>query len=142
MHIHGVEIIDAFAEAFPMVATRIIITAADSYWARQAAESMTGFATSVIGCGCEADIERAVPPEETPDGRPGFAVLLFAVSGQELEKQLVRRIGQCVLTCPSTSCFAGLSGDKQIALGDHIRYFGDGFSSPSSSAADATGECR
>ena len=81
---------------------------------RRAAEAMTGFATSVIGCGVEAGIERFLASDETPDGRPGVAVLLFSVSGSELEKQLVRRVGQCVLTCPSTSVFAGLSSEKRM----------------------------
>lgn len=127
LYIDGIEIQDAFAEAFPMTATRVIITAADEYWARKAAESMTGFATSVIACGCEAGIERFVSEQETPDGRPGYAVLLFSMSGKELEKQLTRRVGQCVLTCPSSSVFAGMTGEKQVALGSHVRYFGDGF---------------
>jgi formylmethanofuran--tetrahydromethanopterin N-formyltransferase len=126
MQIHGVEIVDTFAEAFAMSATRILITAEDSYWARQAAESMTGFATSIIGCGCEADIERELAPTESPDGRPGFSVLIFSVSGQELQKQLARRLGQCVLTCPSTSVFSGMDGEKRLPMGDFIRYFGDG----------------
>ncbi|MEZ6079201.1 MAG: formylmethanofuran--tetrahydromethanopterin N-formyltransferase [Pirellulaceae bacterium] len=127
MQINGIDIEDTFAEAFPMTATRLIITAADRFWALRAAESMTGFATSVIGCGCEAGVEREVSPERTPDGRPGIAVLLFSVSGKELEKQVVRRVGQCVLTCPSTSVFAGMEGEKKVALGSHLRYFGDGF---------------
>ncbi len=127
MHINGVEIEDAFAEAFPMTATRLIITAADPFWARRAAEAMTGFATSVIGCGCEAGIEGEVDPSDTPDGRHGIAVLLFSVSGKELEKQVVKRVGQCVLTCPSTSVFAGMVSQKKVALGSHLRYFGDGF---------------
>ncbi len=127
MKINGVEIEDAFAEAFPMTATRLIITAADRFWALRAAQSMTGFATSVIGCGCEAGIEGEVHPDATPDHRPGIAVLVFAVSGKELEKQIVRRVGQCVLTCPSTSVFSGMQGEKKIALGSHLRYFGDGF---------------
>ncbi|QDV22167.1 formylmethanofuran--tetrahydromethanopterin N-formyltransferase [Aureliella helgolandensis] len=127
MQINGVEIQDTFAEAFPMTATRLIITAADRFWARRAAESMTGFATSVIGCGCEAGIEKELDPSQTPDGRPGIAVLIFSVSGKELEKQVVRRVGQCVLTCPSTSVFAGMQGEKKVALGSHLRYFGDGF---------------
>ena len=127
MQLNGVEVIDAFAEAFPMTATRLIITAADSFWARRAAESMTGFATSVIGCGCEAGIEHEIPAEQTPDGRPGIAVLLFAMNGKELEKQVVRRAGQCVLTCPSTSIFSGMPEGKRVSLGDKLRYFGDGF---------------
>ncbi len=127
MQINGINIEDTFAEAFPMTATRLIITAADRFWALRAAESMTGFATSVIACGCEAGVEREVSPERTPDGRPGIAVLLFSMSGKELEKQVVRRVGQCVLTCPSTSVFAGMEGEKKVALGSHLRYFGDGF---------------
>ena len=127
MQINGIEVEDTFAEAFDMTGTRIIITAAEPSWARRAAEAMTGFATSVIGCGVEAGIERFLESEETPDGRPGVAVLLFSVSGRELEKQLVRRVGQCVLTCPSTSVFAGLYSEKRIAIGSHLRYFGDGF---------------
>jgi formylmethanofuran--tetrahydromethanopterin N-formyltransferase len=127
VQINGVEIVDAFAEAFPMTATRLIITAEDRFWALRAAESMTGFATSVIGCGCEAGIEQEIAPENTPDCRPGISVLLFAVSGSQLEKQVVRRVGQCVLTCPSTSVFAGMEGEKQIALGKSLRFFGDGY---------------
>jgi len=126
MQINGIEIEDTFAEAFDMTATRIIITAAEPAWARRAAEAMTGFATSVIGCGVEAGIERFLDGDETPDCRPGVAILMFSVSGSELEKQLVRRVGQCVLTCPSTSVFAGLQSEKRIAMGSRLRYFGDG----------------
>lgn len=126
MQINGIEIEDTFAEAFDMTATRIIITAAEPAWARRAAEAMTGFATSVIGCGVEAGIERFLDGDETPDGRPGVAILMFSISGSELEKQLVRRVGQCVLTCPSTSVFAGLQSEKRIAMGSRLRYFGDG----------------
>ena len=126
MQINGIEIEDTFAEAFDMTGTRIIITAAEPAWARRAAEAMTGFATSVIGCGVEAGIERFLDGKQTPDGRPGVAILMFGVSGTELEKQLVRRVGQCVLTCPSTSVFAGLQSEKRIAMGSRLRYFGDG----------------
>ncbi len=127
MQINGVEIEDTFAEAFPMKATRLIITAADRFWAKKAADAMTGFATSVIGCGCEAGIEAEVDARRTPDGRPGIAVLVFSMSGKELEKQVVARVGQCVLTCPSTSVFAGMTTDQPIALGKKLRFFGDGF---------------
>jgi formylmethanofuran--tetrahydromethanopterin N-formyltransferase len=127
MQLNGIEIVDTFAEAFDMTATRIVITAAEPTWARRAAEAMTGFATSVIGCGVEAGIERFLDGEFTPDGRPGVSVLMFSVSGAELEKQLVRRVGQCVLTCPSTSVFGAIEGQKRIAMGSKLRYFGDGF---------------
>ncbi len=123
---NGVAIDDTFAEAFGMRATRILITALNLSWAYHAARSLTGFATSVIGCGCEAGIERELAPEETPDGRPGLAVLLFAVSGKELAKQVERRVGQCVLTAPTSAVFAGLDGEP-IGLGRNLRFFGDGF---------------
>ncbi len=127
MQLNGVVIEDTFAEAFGMTATRVIITALDATWARHAAASLTGFATSVIGCGVEAGVERELAPGETPDGRPGVAVLLFATSGDTLQKQLENRIGQCVLTCPTSAVFAGLEGEKRLRLGQGLRYFGDGF---------------
>lgn len=127
MNINGVAIDDEFAEAFGMKATRVVITAQNLRWAYNAANTATGFATSVIACGCEAGVERELTPAETLDGRPGVAVLLFAVSGKELAKQLERRIGQCVLTCPTTAAFAGVSDGEPAALGKNLRFFGDGF---------------
>jgi formylmethanofuran--tetrahydromethanopterin N-formyltransferase len=127
MLVNGIAIDDTFAEAFPMKATRLVITAHDATWARHAVVSMTGFATSVIACGCEAAIEAELAADATPDGRPGFAVLLFAVSGKELAKQVERRVGQCVLTCPTTAVFAGLADGEPIALGKNLRFFGDGW---------------
>lgn len=127
MILNGVLIEDGFAEAFPMRATRILITADEAGWAMLAARAVTGFATSVIACGCEAGIERALEPEETPDGRPGVAVLLFTMSDEEMARQLVGRVGQCVLTCSSTACFAGIDGEARAPLGKALRYFGDGY---------------
>lgn len=129
MIINGVTIDDTFAEAFGMKATRVIITAYNLKWAYHAATSATGFATSVIACGCEAGIERKLEPDETPDGRPGAAILLFAVSGKELAKQLERRVGQCVLTSPTSAAFAGITEGEPLPLGKNLRYFGDGFQS-------------
>lgn len=127
MKVNGILIDDTFAEAFPMRATRVVITADTLAWARHAARSATGFATSVIACGCEAGIERELAPHETPDGRPGVAILLFSVSSKELAKQLERRVGQCILTCPTTAAFSGIEGGEPIPLGKNLRYFGDGF---------------
>lgn len=128
---NGVAIDDTFAEAFPMKATRLVITAHNPTWARHAAVAATGFATSVIACGCEAGIERELSPEETPDGRPGIAVLIFAMSGKELAKQIERRVGQCVLTCPTTAVYAGIAEGEAVAdvvaLGKNLRFFGDGW---------------
>jgi len=124
--VNGVSIDDTFAEAFAMRGTRLIITAHTPAWARQAAVSMTGFATSVIGCGCEAGIEGELDAAQTPDGRPGVAVLLFATSSSELAKQLERRVGQCVLTSPTSAVFSGIESGRPLPLGDQLRYFGDG----------------
>ena len=124
---NSVVIDDTFAEAFPMKATRLLITAHNITWARHAAVSATGFATSVIACGCEAGIERELSPDETPDGRPGVSVLLFSMSGKELIKQIERRVGQCVLTCPTTAVFAGISDGEAVPLGKNLRFFGDGW---------------
>jgi formylmethanofuran--tetrahydromethanopterin N-formyltransferase len=129
MVINGVPIEDTFAEAFSMRATRILITADNLKWAYQAAIATTGFATSVIGCGVEAGIERKLSPRETPDGRAGAAVLFFAVSSKELARQVETRVGQCVLTSPSSAAFAGIRDGEPIALGKNLRYFGDGFQS-------------
>jgi formylmethanofuran--tetrahydromethanopterin N-formyltransferase len=127
MIVNGVVIEDTFAEAFGMRATRLLLTADTAPWARIAAENLTGFATSVIGCGCEAGIERALAPEETPDGRPGVSVLIFAVNSAELAKQVLARVGQSVLTSPGSACYSGLDAPESIPLGKSLRYFGDGF---------------
>lgn len=127
MIINGVHIDETFAEAFPMRATRVIVTAQNLKWAHHAAQAMTGFATSVIACGCEAGIERELDPAETPDGRPGVSALLFAMGGKGLAKQLETRAGQCVLTSPTSALFAGIDEGEQIPLGKNLRYFGDGF---------------
>jgi formylmethanofuran--tetrahydromethanopterin N-formyltransferase len=119
---------DTFAEAFPMRFARVVITAGNDAWAQEAARSMTGFATSVIGCKCEAAIERVMAAGETPDGRPGIAVLLFAMDREGVGKRVLERVGQSVMTCPTTACFDGLPGAEQTAsLGRSLRYFGDGF---------------
>jgi formylmethanofuran--tetrahydromethanopterin N-formyltransferase len=126
--LNGVLIDDGYAEAFPMKATRILITAHTLAWARHAATAATGFATSVIACGCEAGVECELSPEDTPDGRPGISVLLFSMSGKELARQIERRVGQCVLTCPTTAVYAGLAeGTETAALGRNLRFFGDGW---------------
>ncbi|MGB8670329.1 MAG: formylmethanofuran--tetrahydromethanopterin N-formyltransferase [Pseudolabrys sp.] len=123
----GIRVDDTFAEAFGMRATALTITAHSVAWANQAAVTMTGFATSVIGCGCESGIDRSLNPDETPDGRPGVRVLLFAVSTSELQKQLQNRVGQCVLTSPGSACYAGLEADEELKLGNALRFFGDGW---------------
>jgi formylmethanofuran--tetrahydromethanopterin N-formyltransferase len=128
MRLHDAEIEDTFAEAFGMWGARIVVTAETSTWVEHAARSLTGFATSVIGCKCEAGIERLLDASETPDGRPGVAVLLFAPDKDGLAKRLVERIGQTVLTCPTTACFDGLAdAADDVDVGGKLRFFGDGW---------------
>jgi formylmethanofuran--tetrahydromethanopterin N-formyltransferase len=123
---HGVRIVDTFAEAFDMRAARVLITAATPEWARTAAQSMTGFATSVIGCKIEAGIEADLPSSATPDGRPGVSVLMFGFNTEGLSARLIDRVGQTVLTCPTTACFDGLpNGGERVMVGGVLRHFGD-----------------
>jgi len=131
MNLNGVQIDDTFAEAFNMRGTRVIITAQNLKWAYHAASAMTGFATSVIGCGVEAGIERELSADETPDNRPGVSILMFAMGSKVLMQQLETRMGQCILTCPTAAAFNGVDSKmpevEQISLGKHLRYFGDGY---------------
>ena len=125
MRINKTEIVDTFAEAFEMCGARVIITADTKQWARAAAASMTGFATSVIRCKLEAAVE--IPEEDTPDRRPGISVLLFTMSSKTITGQLIDRIGQCVMTCPTTACYNGLESDKTVVVGGKLRFFGDSY---------------
>jgi formylmethanofuran--tetrahydromethanopterin N-formyltransferase len=127
MRLHEAEVVDTFAEAFPMWGARIVVTAETPGWAIQAGRSLTGFATSVIGCKCEAGIERELDAAETPDGRPGVSALLFAPDADGLAKRLRERVGQSVLTCPTTACFNGLDAEEEVDVGGRLRYFGDGW---------------
>ena len=130
MKIRGVLIEDTFAEAFTMRVARIVITGRSTRWVRAAALKLTGFATSVIGCKCEAGIERELPASETPDGRPGVSVLFMTASKDDMGKRLIERIGQTVLTCPTTACYDGLPGlPDRVGVGSALRFFGDGFQS-------------
>ena len=127
MRLHQAEVVDTFAEAFAMWGARIVVTAETPGWAIHAGRSLTGFATSVIGCKCEAGIERELDAAQTPDGRPGVAALLFAPDADGLAKRLVERVGQTVLTCPTTACFNGLDAEREVNVGGKLRYFGDGW---------------
>lgn len=127
---NGVRIVDTFAEAFGMRGARVVITAQSPAWAKTAALSMTGFATSVIGCKVEAGIEAEIAPDDTPDGRPGISVLLFAFDAEGLGRQLIDRVGQTILTCPTTACFDGLpQSPERVTVGGALRHFGDKYQS-------------
>jgi formylmethanofuran--tetrahydromethanopterin N-formyltransferase len=128
MNLRGAFIEDTFAEAFTMRVARIIITARSPRWAREAALKLTGFATSVIGCKVEAGIERVLAESETPDARPGISILLLTMSKDDMAKRLIERIGQTVLTCPTTACYDGLpEAPDRVGVGSALRFFGDGF---------------
>ena len=125
----NVEVEDTFAEAFPMIAGRILITAETDEWAMNSARSVTGFASSIIMSPAEAGIEGPkASPKKTPDGRPGVYVQIYHRTGREFKSQMLARIGQCILTCPTTSAFDAMPhAKKKIKIGRTIRYFGDGF---------------
>src|SRR5512136_17345 len=118
---------DTFAEMFPLWVGRILITAENEKWALIAANVTTGFATSVIMAPAEAAIECTVAATETPDKRPGALVQIYNRDRFALKHQLMERIGQCVMTCPTTSAFNGLPGKRVLRVGNSLRYFGDGF---------------
>ena len=123
-----VEIEDTFAEMFEMWVSRVLITAENEKWAVRAAESAVGFASSIIGSPAEAGIERLVPPEETPDGRVGILIHVYHRTRSDLKRQMIARIGQCVMTCPTTAVFDALEGTaRKLKVGRSLRYFGDGF---------------
>jgi formylmethanofuran--tetrahydromethanopterin N-formyltransferase len=127
MRVNGVVIEDTFAEAFAMWGSRLVVTAETREWARTAAAAASGFATSIIGCGCEAGVNELGLEEDTPDGRPGIAVLVFAMSRKDMEKQLLARVGQAIMTCVTTACYDGLAAGERLKIGGKLRYFGDGF---------------
>ena len=125
MEINGVTIDNTYAEAFPTWICRIIITAVTQEWARKAATEATGFATSAIGCPCEAGIEQELEGTQTPDGRPGVSILICA-SKKKLKDQVVERLAECVLTAPTTAVFNGITNaEEKIAV--KLHFFGDGY---------------
>jgi formylmethanofuran--tetrahydromethanopterin N-formyltransferase len=131
LKIADTEIEDTFAEAFPMTAVRVIVTAQTEAWALTAAQAATGYAASVIGCDAEAGIEGVLNVEETPDGRPGVSILLFGFSRDALQKSAANRVAQCIFTCPTTACYNGLpiEPERAIRIGGTLRFFGDGWQS-------------
>lgn len=128
IHLGSTEIIDTFAEAFRLRFARLVVTAHDTSWLEAGVQSFCGYATSVIGCDAEVGVERFMSPDESPDGRPGASILAFGFTTESLAEAVANRTGQCLLTCPTTAIFDGLSqSEERIPLGQRIRFFGDGF---------------
>ena len=124
---------DTYAEAFRSIYASVLVTARDAKWLGHAVAAATGNASSSILCDCEAGVDTYVDAAATPDGRPGV-VLQFHVPrfwkdrAAKLDRALLVRISQNVLTCPTTACFNVLPADGEawIALGRKLAYFGDG----------------
>jgi len=128
MQIGTTTIADTFAEAFRLRYARLVVTAHDDHWLDAAIRAACGYGTSVIGCDAEVGLERMLPAAETPDGRPGAAVLAFAFAADGVAAAAGNRLGQCLLTCPTTAVFDGLpESAERFPLGGHVRFFGDGF---------------
>ncbi len=132
MHCQGVIIQETFAEAFRMWSARLIVTALDAHWLDAAIREATGYGASVIGCDAEAGLERMLTPDQTPDGRVGASLLFFAFNAEKLSKAVVNRVGQCLMTCPTTAVFDGLpdvvagEDSTRFEVGARLRFFGDG----------------
>jgi len=128
MEINGVEIEDNFAEAFGIKVSRILITAATKKLALVAATEATGYGTSVIGCPAEAGIDGYVPPQETPDGRPGYIIMICNMNKDKLDHELLERVGMCVLTAATTAVFDWMEEpDEKLKTGQKLKFFGDGY---------------
>jgi formylmethanofuran--tetrahydromethanopterin N-formyltransferase len=128
VEIRGTLIDDTFAEAFGMRYSRLVVTAADDYWLDAGVREFTGYSSSVIACDAETGVESLLTAAQTPDGRPGAALLAFGFSTDALNKSVPNRVGQCLMTCPTTAVYDGLpAAETRIPLGKKIRFFGDGY---------------
>jgi len=133
MELNGVEIEDTYCEAFNAVFTRILVTAKNEQWVKIASQVATGYGTSTIHCDSEAGIDVFVPSEKTPDKRPGVILMFFKTKKDQMDNVLLNRVGQCILTCPTTACFDAISGsvdpvkEFEIKTGYKLKFFGDKF---------------
>ncbi len=133
MELNGVEIEDTFCEAFGAVFTRILVTAVNEKWVKIASQIATGYGTSTIHCDSEAGVDLFVSANDTPDNRPGAALMFFKTKKDKMDHVLLNRIGQCILTCPTTACFDALNSSHtpekefEIKTGYKLKFFGDKF---------------
>ncbi|MHA1274507.1 MAG: formylmethanofuran--tetrahydromethanopterin N-formyltransferase [Promethearchaeota archaeon] len=133
MELNGVEIEDTYCEAFGGFFTRILVTAKNEKWAKIAGQVATGYGTSTIHCDAEAGIDVFVPPDKTPDKRPGVALMFFISKKDKVDPVMLSRVGQTILTCPTTACFDALTAsldpakEFEIKTGYKLKFFGDKF---------------
>src|SRR5271155_4515963 len=130
------EVEDTYAEAFRSIYAEVLITARDRHWLDAAVNAATGHASSTIMCDCEAGLDRYVglggdESFATPDGRPGAIVQFHLPRFRKdrvpaLERALLARLSQNVLTAPTASCFNLLDTPEYYKLGRKIAFFGDG----------------
>ncbi len=126
---------DTYAEAFRSIYAEFLITARDRTWLDHCTNAATGHASSTILCDSEAGVSRILdgvsPGQETPDGRIGAVVQVHVPRFRKdrephLEKVLLARISQNVLTCPTARCFNRLDTESYFKLGRKVSLFGDG----------------
>jgi formylmethanofuran--tetrahydromethanopterin N-formyltransferase len=92
---------------------------------------VTGYGTSGIGCDAEAGIDVLIPAEKTLDKRPGVALMFFVTDKKKMSDVMLHRVGQCILTCPTTACFDVINGslepekEFEIKTGFFLKFFGD-----------------
>jgi formylmethanofuran--tetrahydromethanopterin N-formyltransferase len=128
MQINGVDIKDTYAEAFGIKVSRLLVTAVTKKLAHTAATEATGYGTSVIGCPAEAGIDGFVSPLDTPDGRPGYTIMICNPTKKKLDHELLERIGMGILTAPTTAVFNELKDeDEKLKAGFKLKFFGDGY---------------
>lgn len=133
MELNGIPIEETFCEAFGGFFARVLVTAINENWAKIAGQIATGYGTSTIHCDAEAAIDVLVPADQTPDKRPGVVLMFFISDKKKAGNIVMNRLGQCVLTCPTTACYDALKGslspekEFEIKVGENLRYFGDGF---------------
>jgi formylmethanofuran--tetrahydromethanopterin N-formyltransferase len=133
----GCEVDDTYAEGFRSIYAELLVTCRDHKWLQHCIHAVTGNSSSTILCDCESGVDRLVGPGgdetfATPDGRPGAIIQVHVPRFRKdrepaLQRSLLTRISQNVLTCPTASCFNLLDTDPYFKLGRKIAFFGDGF---------------
>ncbi|MBX2886703.1 MAG: hypothetical protein KTR32_42545 [Granulosicoccus sp.] len=131
LDINGVAIQDDYSETFSAQLCRVLITSINEKWALEAATETKGIGRSATAPPCEATLERLIPANETPDGRPGYVIQMMDRKLETLAKCLALRIRKGTVPNPQTSVFDWLPeqfAEDHIDLeGSVIQRFGDGF---------------